>query len=86
MVVDGEEGKPYDGILRGSRIFSPDSKHLAYGASEKGGWFLVVDGEEGDRYERIGVNPSIFSPNDPDSIHYFALLGGNMYIVEERIK
>jgi hypothetical protein len=50
--VDDTEGKLYDGIL--NPTFSPDSKHLAYGAERDGEWFLVVDGSEvNGGYERV---------------------------------
>ena len=32
VVVDGKEEKPYDGIVAGTPIFSPDSKRVVYTA------------------------------------------------------
>ena len=45
VVVDGKEGKAYDGVSIPS--YSPDSKHLAYAALSQGVWMVVVDGKEG---------------------------------------
>ena len=45
MVADGKEQKAYDGVS--IPAYSPDSKHLAYAALEKGNWLVVVDGVEG---------------------------------------
>jgi len=54
VVVDGKEGKEYDGIVAGSLKFSPDSKHLAYVAVRGEKRFVVVDGKEGKEYDGIG--------------------------------
>ena len=86
VVVDGEEGKQYDGIVEGFFIFGPDSKRVAYGAREIGKRFVVVDGEEGKQYDGIVKDTLIFSPDDPDSIHHMAFLSGSIYTVEARIK
>ncbi len=48
VVVDGVEGKQYDGVE--SLIFSPDSNHFAYMAELGGRKFVVVDGVEGKPY------------------------------------
>ena len=44
VVVDGKEGKAYDGVS--IPTYSPDSKHLAYAAQSQGKWMVVVDGKE----------------------------------------
>ena len=54
MVVDGVEGKEYDGIGQGSLVFSPDSKRVAYAAQRGGKQLVVVDGVEGKEYDGIG--------------------------------
>ncbi|MEW6416877.1 MAG: hypothetical protein AB1480_02010 [Nitrospirota bacterium] len=87
VVVDGKEGKKYDGI--GALIFSPDSKRVAYQAIEGDEWFVVVDGKEGKRYDMIvtsgwGRARVIF--DSPDNIHYLARKGSSIYLVEERIR
>jgi Tol biopolymer transport system component len=56
-------GKEYADIDVNSLTFSPDSKRLAYFASEnKGGYFVVVDGAEMKQYAPFGDN-LIFSPD-----------------------
>ena len=86
VVVDGEEGKQYDGIAEETPIFSPDSKRVAYTANVGKKCFVIVDGEEGKQYDVIVKDTLIFSPDDPDSIHYMAFLSSSVYTVEARIK
>jgi hypothetical protein len=53
VVVDGQEGKPYQGPT-GGPDFSPDSQRVGYAARdghEKA--FIVVDGKEGEPYDYI---------------------------------
>lgn len=78
-------GNQYDGIIEGSLIFSPDSKHLVYGVSNSDGQFVVMDGKDGKRYDSIifiydggGI---IF--DSPDLFHYLARKNGGIYLVEE---
>ena len=52
VVVDGVEGKKYDGILEGMPVFSPNSKRVAYVAQRGGKWLVVIDGGEGKKYDR----------------------------------
>jgi len=52
-VINGNIGKQYDDIIEGSLLFSPDNKHLVYGASNNDGQFVVVDGKDGKRYDSI---------------------------------
>ena len=85
VAVNGEEGKQYDGVR--SIIFSPDSKQLAYAAALGNKRFVVVDGEEGKQYDAIatkGGGRIIF--DSPDSFHYLAGKGNEIYLVEETIK
>jgi len=88
VVVDGEEGKRYEDILKGTLIFSPDSEHLAYGAQEGNEQFVVLDGEEGKRYEGIvTISGGKIIFDSLDSLHYLALKGSNsIYLMEERVK
>jgi len=98
MVVDGAAGKKYDQL--GPPVFSPDSKRVAYatatylGDKDKWKWFVVVDGVEGKPYDRM-FNPGynywirwmirvIF--DSPHSLHYLALTGNSVYLVEESIR
>lgn len=87
VVVDGEEGKHYGNIKRGSTIFSPNSKYVAYVAEEGTKQFVVVDGEEGKHYDDIittGGGRIIF--DSPDSFHYLSLKDNSVYLVEEKIE
>ena len=84
-VVDGKEGKQYDGIIE-TIIFSSDSRHVAYEAESGNKWFIVVDGKEGKQYDgfiaaRFG-GKVVF--DTPDSLHYLAIKGSSIYLVEEK--
>lgn len=85
VVVDGEEGKQYDGIMEGTPIFSPDSKRVAYGANVDEKCFVVVDGKEGKRYDGF-VRGGRIVFDSPDSLHYLALIKNSIYLIEERIQ
>jgi hypothetical protein len=85
VVVDGKEEKKYDSI--GNLIFSPDSKRVAYAAWAGNKRFVVVDGKEEKKYDgivTIGGGKIIF--DSPDSLHYLAVKGESIFLVEERIK
>jgi len=55
VVVDQMEGKCYDGIVTGTRVFSPDSQRVAYGARTANRLSVVVDSKGGKRYAGMGV-------------------------------
>ena len=76
MIVDGKEGKPYDGL--GDLIFSPDSQRVAYGAQLGDKVFVVVDGKEGKQYDDAGR--LIFSP-DSQRVAYRAGVGDKQFVV-----
>jgi len=78
LVVDGkEEKKQYDGVT--APVFSPDSKHLAYGAQEGKASFIILDGKEEDkRYD--SVSSPIFSP-DSKHLVYNATLCDKWFVV-----
>ena len=87
VVVDGKEEKQYDGIGAGTPIFSPDSRCVAYMAGVGNKCFVVVDGKEEKQYDGIvtlGGGRVIF--DSPDSLHYLAIKGSSIYLVEERIR
>lgn len=66
---------------------SPDNKRVAYVAKVGDKWFVVVDGEEGDQYDAIvgfGGGRIIF--DSADNLHYLAMKGNKIYLVEETIK
>jgi roadblock/LC7 domain-containing protein len=84
VVMGGIEGKEYDAIQ--GLIFCPDSKRVAY-AAQVGNWFVVVDGLEGEQYDEIvtvGGGRIIF--DSPDSLHYLAVKGNRVYLVEEILR
>jgi len=89
--VDGKkEGKEYDGIFKNSLIFSSDGNQVAYAAvmiSPIVGpkCFVVVNGKEGKQYDNIIRQGGIIF-DSPDSLHYLALKGSDIYLVEERIR
>ena len=88
IIIDGKLGKEYEYVhIEGdegyyfnvpSPIFSNDSKKIAYGAKDSGGYFIVINDEEGKRYEL--VSDLKFSP---DSQHYvyIAKEDGDEFIV-----
>jgi len=67
VVADGKPGKRYHGV--GEPVFSPDSRHLAYGAILQEGQCVVLDGRELKTYRR--VNTIAFSP-DSSRLAYVA--------------
>lgn len=81
VVVDAKEEGHYDGGV----TFSPDSKRLAHGAKVDRHWFVVVDGMEGKRYDASVPGGKIIF-DSPGSLHYLAVKGGEIILVEERFK
>jgi Tol biopolymer transport system component len=89
-VIDGQEGPPYKGV--GRIVFSPDSRHVAYGATKKlpdghYGSVLVVDGQEHPiptpLLETHTLGGPCFSP-DSKRIAYLSghdLSGGPLHMV-----
>jgi len=80
IVVNEEEGKLYDDILKYTPIFSPNGKRIAYAASEGNGLFVVVDGTEAKRYHSILKHSIAFSP-DSKRVAYVAREGDKWFIV-----
>jgi WD40 repeat protein len=81
-VIDGVAGKGYSSIHIDLRMFSPDSKRVAYRAVNYGEkppagnkWFVVIDGEEGDEYQT--ADWVTFSP---DSKRVAYLAEGGVYL------
>jgi hypothetical protein len=68
--VDGQEGKPYDDISKGSFIFSPDSKRFAYIAQVGNKWFVVIDEQEGPQYDGLVDGKMVFDSPKKTSILY----------------
>ena len=77
-VVDGVEGKPYDGVAYERVEFSPDSRTVAFNAREGHSSFIVVNGVEGPRCDRICE--LTFSP-DSSRIAYVATRGDRQILV-----
>ena len=80
-VVDSIEGKQYDAAA--GLIFSPDSQRLAYFAQAGDEWFDVVDGIEGRKYSGLSEGGLAF--DSASSLHYLALDGNKVYLVEETV-
>src|SRR3990172_3265441 len=80
VVVDGEEGKKYDGFGKRPIHFSPDGKRVAYGAREGKKWMVVVDGKEGKKYDGFGASGLFFSP-DGKRVAYSAKQGDRWSVV-----
>jgi len=86
VVLDGEEGKQYDGIWVGSLTFSPDSQRVAYVAQAAEKWVAVVDASEGEKYPEILPTTLSFSP-DSERVAYVAQYRTSRFLVldgEER--
>jgi hypothetical protein len=75
-VVNGTEGKQYDGVS--GLIFSPDGKRMAYVATLGKKMLAVVDGTEGNQYD--GISGLVFSP-DGTQVAYVASLGSKQLAV-----
>jgi hypothetical protein len=71
VVVDGKEGKFYNGVS--ITAFSPDSRHLAYAALSQGTWLIVVDGEEGMHRLNAIVKGATLVFTDATHLHTLAL-------------
>jgi roadblock/LC7 domain-containing protein len=68
-VVNGIEGRPYDGI--GGLNFSPNSRHVAYVAGAGTKQFVVVDGNEGRQYDGL-VKGTECAFDSANVLHYLA--------------
>jgi len=87
VVVDGVEGKPYDGMAEDSLAFSPDSQRLAYGAKTGERWTVVADGVEGRTYDGLlALRPLVtFSP-DSQRLAYGAKTGDKIAVVVDGVE
>ncbi|NIQ91774.1 MAG: hypothetical protein GWN33_12355 [Gammaproteobacteria bacterium] len=88
VVVDGQEGKYYDHIS--GLVFSPDGLHVAYMAQrekeKKPTSFVVVDGVEMSKYSCVlGTRGCRIVFDSPHQLHYLALVGRTVVLVEQRI-
>ena len=55
--------REYDAIVKGSLVFSPDSRRLAYGASRGNKSLAVVDGKEGS-ITTVTASPSALTASE----------------------
>ena len=70
-----------DGIAKSCPCFySPDGRHVAYGARNGDYWCVVIDGEAVGQYDTVGTSPPIFSP-DSKHIAYPAKLDQKWAVV-----
>jgi len=61
-------------------MFSKDSKHVAYVASDSDRkWFMVVDGKEGKRCDGIAPYIMRFNP-DTHEVMYIAQIGDKWFL------
>jgi len=80
LVLDGSEGEPFDRIVRGSVVFSPDSRRVAYAAERQGKFLIVVDGAEGQWFDDI-YNP-VFSPDGQHVAYVAGPVGSRSALVD----
>ncbi len=79
VVVDGKKEAKYINLGK-DLIFSPNGKHLAYGAYDGNNWFVVMDGIEGKKYGDFIEHSIVFSP-DSQKIAYVANEIGKWFVV-----
>jgi hypothetical protein len=61
LVMDGVEGKDYDGVKDGTTTFSADGEHWGFVAARGQMMLIVYDGKEGKGYDAIGTNSVVLS-------------------------
>jgi Tol biopolymer transport system component len=83
LVLDGNEGEPFDRIVQGSVVFSPDSSRAAYAAERQGKFLIVVDGKEGQLFDDI-YNP-VFSPDSRHAAYVGGQVGSRSAVVDGEI-
>lgn len=83
-MVDGVEGKEYDGLGGGMLTFSPDSKRVAYWARRGDRWLVVLDGVEGPEYAGC-IRGSRLVFEAPDVVRAMAAKGLDCLLLEIRL-
>jgi len=74
VVVDGAENKiEMDDFMNFTPIFSPNSKHIAYGAKMAGQWFMILDGKFTLGVASTDLGFPVFSQSC-DSIGYMSIV------------
>lgn len=84
VVVDGKEGKPYNGT--GTPAFSLDSKHVIYGVKAGNQTMIIVDDKEGRSYDGVlkkEKETGIFI--SAGHFTYLALKGPDIYLVDNNL-
>jgi hypothetical protein len=80
-VIDAEEYTKYE--QNESITLSPDTKLIAYKATQDNQSFVVLNGQEGTKYDRI-ISPIIFDSNT--QFHYQAMKMNDIYLIEETVE
>ena len=89
LVLDGNDGKPYDLIV--DPVFSADGKSFAYAAYTRNGnkWRVVVNGHEGKAYDLVlckgNVDTSSLHFEGSDKFRYLAVRDKKIFLVEEKL-
>ena len=79
MIQNEAVGPRFDGILKGTVGFIPDSHALVYAAVRGEKTVVVVDGTQGPEYD--GVLHGSLRLNKDGSVHYLAHRAGILYYV-----
>ena len=83
IVIDGKEEEVSYTIDSSTLTFSPDSKKLAYVASQREKSFVVVTGQKGKEYDKIwGISFS----SDGKYIIYGAKIGNELWRIVDKIE
>jgi hypothetical protein len=80
VVTDGTRSRIYDAIAKGTPVFSPDGRHLAYLAGKGKKQFMVVDGEKGPVCDGIIRNGGRMGHSG--GLAYLAHENGVLYCVQ----
>jgi len=77
-------------ILAASLQVSPDSKRVTYATLRRGilrreKWVVVVDGVEGKEYD-IFLRGTKLIFDSAHTLHYLAVRGNRIYLVEEQLR
>jgi Tol biopolymer transport system component len=83
LVIDDSEGEPFDRIVHGSVVFSPNSSRVAYAAERQGKFLIVVDGKVGRPFDD-NYNP-VFSPDSRHVAYVGGKVGSRSAVVDDEI-
>ena len=86
IVVDGVEGKDFDGgIVAETIAFSPDGKHIAYEAQRGKDKVIVIDDQETTEYNG-SLRGSRITFDGPTSMYALVLRDGNIVRLQIEIQ